>query len=166
MDKKCPWGAGASCFSNAIDTCESFAPLFASSGDELLLTEMIFNGLFNDLTVEQATALLSCFVFQENVRPNARTQTLQIHTKRPSDPQPEPRTFSRLAVTLSLQTPGRGKQTDTQRLKLRPSNNIYFCPCVNLGQQNKPTASRGPIPQCPHTLLSHGLLGRADSQSV
>lgn len=37
------------------------------SGDELLLTEMIFNGLFNDLTVEQATALLSCFVFQENV---------------------------------------------------------------------------------------------------
>ena len=39
-----------------------------SSADELLLTEMIFNGLFNDLTAEQATALLSCFVFQENVR--------------------------------------------------------------------------------------------------
>lgn len=57
---------------NATDTCESFTPLFAPSGDELLLTEMIFNGLFNDLTVEQATALLSCFVFQENVRPNAR----------------------------------------------------------------------------------------------
>ncbi|XP_062269315.1 exosome RNA helicase MTR4 [Platichthys flesus] len=37
-----------------------------SSADELLLTEMIFNGLFNDLTVEQAVALLSCFVFQEN----------------------------------------------------------------------------------------------------
>ncbi|XP_013861952.1 exosome RNA helicase MTR4 [Austrofundulus limnaeus] len=37
-----------------------------SSGDELLLTEMVFNGLFNDLTAEQATALLSCFVFQEN----------------------------------------------------------------------------------------------------
>ncbi|XP_017566741.1 exosome RNA helicase MTR4 [Pygocentrus nattereri] len=37
-----------------------------SSADELLLTEMIFNGLFNDLTAEQATALLSCFVFQEN----------------------------------------------------------------------------------------------------
>ena len=28
---------------------------------------MVFNGLFNDLTAEQATALLSCFVFQENV---------------------------------------------------------------------------------------------------
>uniref|UniRef100_A0A671PUW2 Exosome RNA helicase MTR4 n=1 Tax=Sinocyclocheilus anshuiensis TaxID=1608454 RepID=A0A671PUW2_9TELE len=37
-----------------------------SSADELLLTEMVFNGLFNDLTTEQATALLSCFVFQEN----------------------------------------------------------------------------------------------------
>jgi ATP-dependent RNA helicase DOB1 len=37
------------------------------SADELLLTEMMFNGLFNDLSAEQATALLSCFVFQENV---------------------------------------------------------------------------------------------------
>ncbi|KAM9329941.1 exosome RNA helicase MTR4 [Gastrophryne carolinensis] len=37
-----------------------------SSADELLLTEMMFNGLFNDLTAEQATSLLSCFVFQEN----------------------------------------------------------------------------------------------------
>uniref|UniRef100_A0A8C8K3F4 Exosome RNA helicase MTR4 n=1 Tax=Oncorhynchus tshawytscha TaxID=74940 RepID=A0A8C8K3F4_ONCTS len=37
-----------------------------SSADELLLTEMVFNGLFNDLTAEQVTALLSVFVFQEN----------------------------------------------------------------------------------------------------
>lgn len=36
-----------------------------SSGDELLLTEMIFNGVFNDLTPEQCAALLSCCVFQE-----------------------------------------------------------------------------------------------------
>ncbi|XP_078095944.1 exosome RNA helicase MTR4 [Mustelus asterias] len=36
-----------------------------SSADELLLTEMMFNGIFNDLAAEQATALLSCFVFQE-----------------------------------------------------------------------------------------------------
>ena len=39
-----------------------------SSGDELLLTELIFNGAFNDLSVEQEVALLSCFVFQEKVR--------------------------------------------------------------------------------------------------
>ena len=38
-----------------------------SSGDELLLTEMIFNGSFNDLTVEQTVALLSCFTCDERV---------------------------------------------------------------------------------------------------
>jgi len=38
-----------------------------SSGDELLLTEMIFNGVFNDLNPEQMVSLLSCFAFQEKV---------------------------------------------------------------------------------------------------
>jgi ATP-dependent RNA helicase DOB1 len=38
-----------------------------SSGDELLLTEMIFEGVFNTLSPEQAAALLSCFVFAEKV---------------------------------------------------------------------------------------------------
>ena len=37
------------------------------SGDELLLTEMIFNGVFNDLSIQQCVALLSCFVFEEKV---------------------------------------------------------------------------------------------------
>ncbi|RDB26840.1 ATP-dependent RNA helicase mtr4 [Hypsizygus marmoreus] len=36
-----------------------------SSGDELLLTELIFNGVFNSLSPEQCAALLSCFVFTE-----------------------------------------------------------------------------------------------------
>ncbi|THU90410.1 antiviral helicase [Dendrothele bispora CBS 962.96] len=36
-----------------------------SSGDELLLTELIFNGTFNGLAPEQCAALLSCFVFDE-----------------------------------------------------------------------------------------------------
>ncbi|CAF3556525.1 unnamed protein product [Adineta steineri] len=35
------------------------------TGDELVTTELLFNGIFNDLTVSQACALLSCFVFQE-----------------------------------------------------------------------------------------------------
>ena len=39
-----------------------------SSGDELLLTELIFNGVFNQLSPEQCAALLSCFVFTEKVR--------------------------------------------------------------------------------------------------
>ncbi|CAO1370413.1 unnamed protein product [Diamesa tonsa] len=41
-----------------------------SSGDELLLTEMIFNGTFNDLTVPQCVALLSCFVCDERSSSN------------------------------------------------------------------------------------------------
>lgn len=36
-----------------------------SSADELLLTEMIFNGTFNNLTVAQCLTLLSCFVCDE-----------------------------------------------------------------------------------------------------
>lgn len=37
-----------------------------SSGDELLLAELLFNRTFNELTPEQVAALLSCFVFEEN----------------------------------------------------------------------------------------------------
>jgi len=36
-----------------------------STGDELLLTELLFNRGFNELTPEQTAALLSCFVFEE-----------------------------------------------------------------------------------------------------
>jgi ATP-dependent RNA helicase DOB1 len=39
-----------------------------STGDELLLTEMIFSGAFNDLTPAQCAAVLVCFVFDEKVR--------------------------------------------------------------------------------------------------
>lgn len=40
-----------------------------SSGDELLLTELVFEGVFNVLSPEQCAALLSCFVFTEKVCP-------------------------------------------------------------------------------------------------
>jgi ATP-dependent RNA helicase DOB1 len=43
-----------------------------SSGDELLLTELIFNGTFTDLTPEQCAALLSCFVFDEKTKEAAK----------------------------------------------------------------------------------------------
>ena len=43
-----------------------------SSGDELLLTELIFNGNFSELKPEQAAALLSCFAFQERCKESPR----------------------------------------------------------------------------------------------
>ncbi|KZT37319.1 antiviral helicase [Sistotremastrum suecicum HHB10207 ss-3] len=43
-----------------------------SSGDELLLTEMIFNGVFNSLEPEYCAALLSCFVFDEKSEQTTR----------------------------------------------------------------------------------------------
>lgn len=39
-----------------------------STGDELVLTELIFNGTFNELSPEQCASLLSCFVFQERAK--------------------------------------------------------------------------------------------------
>ena len=38
-----------------------------STGEGLLLTELIFNGAFNTLSPEQCAGLLSCFVFTEKV---------------------------------------------------------------------------------------------------
>ncbi|KAL6929733.1 ATP-dependent RNA helicase mtr4 [Hanseniaspora valbyensis] len=39
-----------------------------SSGDELLITELMFNGIFNDLQPTQVAALLSCLAFQERTK--------------------------------------------------------------------------------------------------
>jgi ATP-dependent RNA helicase DOB1 len=36
-----------------------------STGDELMLSELLFNGFFNELTPEQCASVLSCFVFEE-----------------------------------------------------------------------------------------------------
>ena len=47
-----------------------------SAADELLLTEMIFGGVFNDLTPAQCAALLSCFVFQENAEAGQLSEEL------------------------------------------------------------------------------------------
>ncbi|KAI9321903.1 rRNA-processing arch domain-containing protein [Dichotomocladium elegans] len=49
-----------------------------STGDELLLTEMIFQNVFNDLTVDQTVALLSCFVFDSRPDNSARTTVLEL----------------------------------------------------------------------------------------
>ncbi|KAI0816866.1 antiviral helicase [Trametes gibbosa] len=54
-------------FTNASDIVDMKGRVACeiSTGDELLLTELIFNGVFNTLTPEQCAGLLSCFVFTE-----------------------------------------------------------------------------------------------------
>ena len=37
-----------------------------SAGDEIVLTELLFNNVFNDMPADVIASLLSCFVFQEN----------------------------------------------------------------------------------------------------
>lgn len=39
-----------------------------STGDELMLSELLFNGFFNNLTPEQIASIMSCFVFEEKVK--------------------------------------------------------------------------------------------------
>ena len=39
-----------------------------STGDELMLSELLFNGFFNKLTPEQCAAALSVFVFEEKAK--------------------------------------------------------------------------------------------------
>ncbi|KAK5946466.1 ATP-dependent RNA helicase mtr4 [Knufia obscura] len=38
-----------------------------STGDELMLSELLFNRFFNDMNPEQCAAVMSCFVFEERV---------------------------------------------------------------------------------------------------
>jgi ATP-dependent RNA helicase DOB1 len=39
-----------------------------STGDELMLSELLFGGFFNNLTPEVTAAVMSCFVFEEKVK--------------------------------------------------------------------------------------------------
>ncbi|RCK65514.1 ATP-dependent RNA helicase DOB1 [Candida viswanathii] len=39
-----------------------------STGDELMITELLFSGFFNELTPQQICGLLSCFIFQERAK--------------------------------------------------------------------------------------------------
>ncbi|KAJ5232463.1 rRNA-processing arch domain-containing protein [Penicillium chermesinum] len=39
-----------------------------STGDELMLSELLFDGFFNELTPEQVASVISCFVFEEKVK--------------------------------------------------------------------------------------------------
>ncbi|KAJ1383224.1 rRNA-processing arch domain [Sesbania bispinosa] len=43
-----------------------------SSADELILTELMFNGVFKDIKVEEMVSLLSCLVWQEKIHDSAK----------------------------------------------------------------------------------------------
>lgn len=43
-----------------------------STGDELVLSELLFNRFFNELTPEQCAAVLSCFIFEEKSNEEVR----------------------------------------------------------------------------------------------
>jgi len=49
-----------------------------STGDELMLTELLFDGVFNDLSTEQCCALLSCFVNEENNKSKAIPKLIEV----------------------------------------------------------------------------------------
>ena len=53
------------CSDEDVITLKGRVACEVSSGDELLLCELIFSGGFTDLSIEQTVALLSCFVFEE-----------------------------------------------------------------------------------------------------
>ena len=53
-----------------------------STGDELLLTELIFNGAFNTLPPEHCAGLLSCFVFTEKVCPRLAVTVSRFYPPR------------------------------------------------------------------------------------
>ncbi|KAL8916925.1 MAG: hypothetical protein Q9172_006047 [Xanthocarpia lactea] len=47
-----------------------------STGDELLLSELLFDGFFNELTPELCAAVLSCFIFEEKAESPALKEEL------------------------------------------------------------------------------------------
>ena len=69
--------------------------MFDYSGDELLITEMLFNGLFNDLNPCQINALLSCFVFEE------KTEQMPKLTEELSQPLKQMQELAKRIATVS-----------------------------------------------------------------
>lgn len=42
--------------------------IYDCSGDNLVVTELLLNGVFNEMTAAECCSLLSCFVFQEKAQ--------------------------------------------------------------------------------------------------
>lgn len=54
-----------------------------NTANELVVVELVFAGVFNDLTVEQSVALLSCLIFDEKSNDDDPAQGLKSHLSGP-----------------------------------------------------------------------------------
>jgi len=54
-----------------------------NTANELIVVEMMFCGVFNDLSVEQCMALLSCMIFDEIVKDENPTEGLKSYLTNP-----------------------------------------------------------------------------------
>lgn len=71
-----------------------------STGDELVLSELLFNGFFNELTPEQCAATLSCFIFEEK---SNETPTLREELAKPfRDIQAQARVIAKVSQESKL----------------------------------------------------------------
>ena len=73
-----------------------------STGDELMLSELLFNRFFNDMTPEQCAAVMSCFVFEERVN-DAPTLTEDL-TKALRQIQSQARHIAKVSIESKLST--------------------------------------------------------------
>jgi ATP-dependent RNA helicase DOB1 len=75
-----------------------------STGDELMLSELLFNRFFNDLTPEQCAAVLSCFVFEEKVN-DANAPPLPPELQKPlREIQEQARTIAKVSLESKIPT--------------------------------------------------------------
>jgi ATP-dependent RNA helicase DOB1 len=71
-----------------------------STGDELLLSELLFNRFFNELTPEQCAACLSCFIFEEK---SQEVQSLKEELAKPyREIQAQARTIAKVSQESKL----------------------------------------------------------------
>ncbi|GAB7355001.1 hypothetical protein MBLNU459_g5611t1 [Dothideomycetes sp. NU459] len=72
-----------------------------STGDELVLSELLFNRFFNELTPEQCAAALSCFIFEEK---SQETPTMKEELAKPfREIQAQARVVAKISQESKLQ---------------------------------------------------------------
>ncbi|KAK5074002.1 ATP-dependent RNA helicase mtr4 [Lithohypha guttulata] len=71
-----------------------------STGDELMLSELLFNRFFNDMTPEQCAAVMSCFVFEERV--NETPVLTEDMSKALREIQRQARTIAKVSIESKL----------------------------------------------------------------